>query len=450
MNLKKLGMALIVALAFSAVIASSAFAAAETKDTTWSVGTAGTVLAGSETISASGSNELVWTIGSTQFRMKSTGLECLECKIENTGGTAVGTGKLKFTGVTFTTPATCKVNGGAITTLAVRFTPDWMIGATDYVKFEPNSGTTFATVKVESGTGSCSISGSYPLSGKLFTRATNATGVYAASQTVASSGAINSAAGGELKFMSGAAELNGTASLALSGSRKGEVFGTKEAAGTPPTEEPPVEEPPAGKAETKDATWRVGSAGTVLTGSETISSTGSGELKLTVGSTPLVFKYMGLECLECDIENSGGAAVGGGKLSFTGVTVVTPSTCAVSGGKITTLAMNLKADYMGAAGSGATWLFAPRSGTAIATISLVSGSGACTISGNYIVSGNFFTKATNTTGVYAASQTVSSSGAINAEGGGSLKFGSSQFEINGTATFALAGARRGGVFGTHE
>jgi hypothetical protein len=207
-------------------------------------------------------------------------------------------------------------------------------------------------------------------------------------------------------------------------------------------------------AEEEAATWRTGESGTALTGSETVSSTGSGELVTTVGETPLVLKSTGMECIECKIENSGGKAVGSGKLKFTGVTVSTPATCAVSGGAVTTLALTFTWFYMGTwhpAGGGSFrwwWLWIhPNSGTTFATVTLKEGSGSCPLAGSYIVSGNVFAHPTNETGAYAKEQTVTSSGTLNAEGGGELKFGTKNAELNGTGTFALSGAKKGSVFG---
>jgi hypothetical protein len=191
-----------------------------------------------------------------------------------------------------------------------------------------------------------------------------------------------------------------------------------------------------------------GAGGTVLSGSETVSSTGSGELVTTVGETPLVLKSTGLNCLECRIENSGGLAGGSGKLEFTGVTVATPSTCAVSGGKVTTLALTSRHWfhifhfwYTG---------YRPRTGTTFATVTLKEGSGSCPLSGSYIVSGSVWVRGNNETGVYAVSQTFTSSGTINSEAGGELKFGSKNAELNGTGTFSLSGAKNGEVYGVHE
>jgi hypothetical protein len=175
--------------------------------------------------------------------------------------------------------------------------------------------------------------------------------------------------------------------------------------------------------------------------------TGSGELVTRVGLTTLVLKYTGLSCVGCEIENFGGNAFGHGVLRFTGVTAVKPSTCAVPGGEIETVELIADAGYMGGAGSGNTVLFEPAASTEFTTVFLEGPS--CSIAGPYEVKGKVFMRTNNATGVYAANQTVTSSGAINADGGGSLEFGVEAAELNGTATFLMSGTKAGQPFGTH-
>jgi hypothetical protein len=445
MKLKKLGAAMAVVLALAVIAAGSASASAVTEDTTWRVGSSGTLLAGSESISTNGSGELTFEIGSTKISLKYTGLNCTSCSIENSGGTAVGDGELEFTGVTVVSPATCAVSGGKLVTKPMKIKADYMggSGSSSTILLEPVTGTTWATITFVKGSGTCALGGSYNFGGSLFIRANNATGVYAASQTFTSSAAINAEAGGSLIIVGRPFWINGTTTFALSGARKGEVFGT-EAVSPPPTEEPP----PSEKTETKDATWRAGAGGTVLTSPETVSVSGSNELDWTVGSTHLQMKSTGLECLECKIENSGGTGVGSGKLKFTGVTLTTPSTCSVNGGTIVTLPLKISPDWM--KGTTDYVEFTPSSGTTFATIKIEKGTGSCSLSGSYLLSGRVFTRSNNATGVYAASQTLTSSGAINAALGGELSFMSGSAELNGTATFALSGAKVGQAFGTHE
>jgi hypothetical protein len=234
MKLKKLGMALVVICAFGAAMASSALAAAVTEDVPWTIEKTG--LVGSETVTSSGSGILISEVGKTSLELNSTGIECVGCKIENTGGvatgSAIGTGKLVFTGVTVTKPATCAVESlpghvvGQIETVDLKIKADYMIGTSDYVLFEPEEGSKFTEFKLIKGSGSCSIAGTYSITGSDYVKTNNATGVLAVSQEVTSSGTINSEAGGELKLGEKKAELNGTATFALSGANKGKKFGT--------------------------------------------------------------------------------------------------------------------------------------------------------------------------------------------------------------------------------
>ena len=237
MNVKKLGVAMITLLACAALTASGALAAAVTTDATWLVGSSGTVLSGSETVSATGTNSLVWHIGTTPFELSSTGLNCLSCTIQNTAGTAVGSGSLEFTGVTAKSSPACaarNVGGttGIIKTNALEIKADYMIGTSNYILFKPvGSSTLFFELELLKGSGSCSLAGKYKVTGEVFVKSVNGTGVYEATQKVESSRAINEEASGKtepLQFGGVAAVLNGSATFALSGARKGEVFGTHE------------------------------------------------------------------------------------------------------------------------------------------------------------------------------------------------------------------------------
>jgi opacity protein-like surface antigen len=70
MRLKKLGAALVVVAALGAVLASSALAAAVTQDVKWYTGASpGTVLSGSETMSASlvGTATFTTEVGTTKY-----------------------------------------------------------------------------------------------------------------------------------------------------------------------------------------------------------------------------------------------------------------------------------------------------------------------------------------------------------------------------------------------
>jgi hypothetical protein len=195
MTFRKLGAALFVAAVLSAVLASSALAAAATEDAKWYTGEApGTELTGPETVSAEAVGNATFTteVGSTKYLLEATGIECVGCKIENSGGTAVGSGHLKFKGVTVKEPAGCSV-ASEIETTSLSLTPDWMIGSTNYWKFAPAAGetTAFATIEI---TG-CALATTIVPKGALAAQAANSTGTATVSVQVSASGAISATAG---------------------------------------------------------------------------------------------------------------------------------------------------------------------------------------------------------------------------------------------------------------
>jgi hypothetical protein len=224
MRLKKLGSALVVIAALGAVLASSALAGAVTEDVKWYTGASpGTELSGSEAVSASlvGSATLL-SGSSVGFHM--TGVECLGCKIENSGGTAVGSGQLRFTGVTVEKPARCSV-GSTITTKALSWQADWMFGSATYWRFVPTAGAGTAFIAFELSGTECSMPGIFNHIGTLFVQSANSTGTQAAEQKLNSSGEINSGAGGVTHFGSEEAALAATLNFKLSGAKAGTAFG---------------------------------------------------------------------------------------------------------------------------------------------------------------------------------------------------------------------------------
>ena len=228
MSLKKLGAVLVVVAALGAMLASSAFAAATTTDVKWYTGAApGTELSGSETVSAEqlGVATFKTTVAATEIVIKATGVECVECKIENSAGKAVGSGKLKFLGVTVEKPAGCSV-ASTITTKALSIQADWMIGATNYVKFFPTAGEEAGFATIELTGASCAIKTAIIPKGSVFTQSVNPTGTLASPQQIASSATINSTAGGSLHVGTETASLTAETKFKLSGAKAGQTFGT--------------------------------------------------------------------------------------------------------------------------------------------------------------------------------------------------------------------------------
>jgi hypothetical protein len=209
MNLKKLGTALVVVLALGAVMASSAFATAVTKDTHW-IDSAGEITGSPEMkLEAVENGFLETTVAGTPLTLKTTAASCVGCTL---GANATASGKIKFENVTVVTPAACAVEGGTVTTKALTAQADWMEGEKDYIKFLPaTEGGAFATVTLVKGTGTCALAGNYNVTGSAFGETVNKTGVLATMQNVKFSGTINSTAGGALKFGAEPATLSGQA-----------------------------------------------------------------------------------------------------------------------------------------------------------------------------------------------------------------------------------------------
>jgi len=242
MRLKKLGAALVVAAAIGAVLASNAFAVttAMTKDVQWYTGASpGTLLSGSQAmkVRAVGAGTFTTHVAGVKYVLESKKVSCVGCKIENSGGVAVGSGKLKFEEVSVEEPAGCSV-ASTIETNELSVTADWMgskevenpVGskkfetvetATNYIKFVPTKGetTAFATVEI---TGCASATSIVP-KGTVFVESANATSTQAVEQEVKSSEAINAAAGGTLHVGTESAVLSASAIFETS---TGVPFGT--------------------------------------------------------------------------------------------------------------------------------------------------------------------------------------------------------------------------------
>jgi len=200
---------------------------------------------------------------------------------------------------------------------------------------------------------------------------------------------------------------------------------------------------------TTDVKWYTGaSPGTELTKKAPVTSviTEEGTFTTTVSGQAVELHSTGIECIECNIANEEGHAMGHGKLKFTGVTVAKPPNCTTTA-SITTKELVITPDYM--IGTVDYVLFEPAAGpeTGFASFEL-SGVG-CPLSTTIIPKGTVFVKAANTTGTQAVEQEVSSSAAINAEAGGTLHVGTEAAALKGAAKFHLTGEFEGVAFGTH-
>jgi hypothetical protein len=168
MRFTKLGMALLAALALSAVVASASQA------TTWVV--SGTNLKSGESKAVKIQKESMetanlafgGTVLGTELLIEGTGLEGSGMEIEQVGtgesGKARSHGKLVFTGLTVVKPAGCKI-ASSLTTEALQ--GEVAMGVSEatknniYEKLAPTSGEKLMTLKIEG----CAAAGSYPVKG---------------------------------------------------------------------------------------------------------------------------------------------------------------------------------------------------------------------------------------------------------------------------------------------
>lgn len=194
----------------------------------WYTGPApGTLLSGSLAASASQTSPkavLETEVSGQKVELEGAGTECVECKIENSGGVTVGSGELRFTGITVVSPAGCTVSSTFRTKL-LSITADWMIGTVDYFKLVPAAGEENGVFTLELGGGeACPFSTAIIPKGSLFLRAENETGTQAVFQSVRSSAAINGTAGGRFHIGAHTASLEGTAVFTVAG---GVAYGTR-------------------------------------------------------------------------------------------------------------------------------------------------------------------------------------------------------------------------------
>jgi hypothetical protein len=166
--------------------------------------------------------------------------------------------------------------------------------------------------------------------------------------------------------------------------------------------------------------------------SKNISAAKTVVFQSEIGTTPLKIEMASAECVSCSIYNESGLAKGKGTIRFKHAIVASPAACKLwSEEEIITEPMKTDGTYRTSLN---TWTFLEpaTAETPLIEFKLVKGSGSCPIEGNYKVTGNLFMEWANPPGVYATTQSVSTSAAINAEGGGSLSIGSKAASLTGT------------------
>jgi hypothetical protein len=263
----------------------------------------------------------------------------------------------------------------------------------------------------------------------------NPTGTQSVPQQMESSAAINAAAGGSFHVGVPAATLAATINFKLGGTEAGTAFGMR---------------PPG--AVTQDVKWYTGaSPGTELTGSEAVTAQQLGPATNTTGisGTEFVISATGAECRECSIENSGGVAVGTGRLKFTGVSLEKPAKCSVPS-TITTKGLTFQADWMNNKNEEPNyWKIVPTAGEEAGFFTLEITGSECVFKTTIVVKGSLFFQSVNATGTQEAKQQMNSSGVINMAAGGNFHLGSEPMALAETLNFKMSGAKAGTAFGTH-
>ncbi len=181
MSNKKLVAVMVAVLALTAVAASSASAAVETKAAEWYTGATlpGTTLAGDLAVTATGTLTLAGTIGGTGVGINAPELECVGCQITNAevtskaGKIAIARGQIRLKNVSVEAPANCTAQGinadgslealGTITSRPLVIHADWRDTNTankkNFAQFLPVTGSIFFSVHI-AGT-ICGLAGNY-------------------------------------------------------------------------------------------------------------------------------------------------------------------------------------------------------------------------------------------------------------------------------------------------
>ncbi|HXF32337.1 MAG TPA: hypothetical protein VN522_12525 [Solirubrobacterales bacterium] len=209
MGVKNLGAALFAALALGAMTAGSVFAAPATVKSYWLEN--GATPSGSTATKCSKASEslsLKSTVAGSPVWLTATAVECVTgSKIEHTPvegvEMAVGSGTLRFTGLTVMEPAGCTVAESTITTEPLVSNVE-LEGESVYQKIAPAPGKTkLATVKLRN----CAAEGNYNVTGFVRGLEANKTGVESTNQKLKFNSTSNAVS--ELKLGGNTATLEG-------------------------------------------------------------------------------------------------------------------------------------------------------------------------------------------------------------------------------------------------
>lgn len=224
MNLKKLGVAMLAALALSAVVVSTSQAAMWNSSGigTWA---SGTTKEGKGRLKSGTTGVLVSKVLGSPFKLTFGAFEVTDTTFSQLFSAAGhNTGRWIFLIIVIHEPLGCKISG-TLETTALSGTAQ--MGNTEatkasvYTKFVPTSGEVLATIKLAE----CAAAGSYQLKGTLYLKSTNPTGTAAVWQEAVTSGAINASQGGALTLGKEPATLEGAFESALT---SGESYSLKE------------------------------------------------------------------------------------------------------------------------------------------------------------------------------------------------------------------------------
>jgi hypothetical protein len=199
-------------VALTAVVAQTASAATWTTGSTFTNGQTETLKTAAPLM---GTMVYTWTISGLAVELTAEKLEIIEGKIKQNGTTAEFTGKAKFSGLKLDKPAGCSPPA-SITTAALTGSV-FQAGspAKTYIKVQPASGTTFATITT---TGTCAIAGTAfkVTTSSYFCGETNSLGTMAVLQRVTVSPTVLTACGGNLSTGGNPATLTGEATVEVS------------------------------------------------------------------------------------------------------------------------------------------------------------------------------------------------------------------------------------------
>lgn len=424
MSLKKLGTAILVAVALGSVLASSAFAKPTPNEVNWQKGESPYQTLVTQPLAVTteqvGSATIAFTMNGTAFAAHATGVECIECQITNKAVGGSGSGRLKFTGVSVETPVNC-VLPSTITTPSLSFYARYEEGGAELVEFIPTLGknTAFITLEITK----CGLASTWNVEGNLFGKFSKAPGVQAASQPVMFSPAINSAAEGTFHIANEIASLTATENFKAGGTYIGLAPGG-------------VALPEATQTAAKWYTGATEAGVTELAGSQAVAAEqiGRSTLTATIGEQQYVITASGAECVECNISNTPTGGGGTGKLKLTGVTVEQPAGCSVSS-TITTASLTLAANWL--QGETALVRFTPTKGetTAFAIFEIVG----CPQSTSIVPKGSLFGKLRNGQGHQATSQAVEFTPTINSNAGGNFHVSTEPATFRGEEVFKAGG-----------